>query len=117
MNLTYILTSIGTVLSIISFIYFCLKSVKTEIKADLIEFAREIREDTIAFMKEMREDRISFKNEMKEDRELVKEELKEFKSEIRALENRMFLMATGRKLEDVLLEERMKQSKNNQSEI
>jgi len=82
LDIVSILTTIGTAAAVIGLMYTFLRNFKSDIKADM--------EKSIG------------KLEKRMDR---------FESKITSIEERMFWMATGKKLEDAILEERMKNPK------
>jgi hypothetical protein len=87
MDLSVILTSLAAVATVIGFVYSFLHNFKAEIKADINNHIDRLEARTNKF-----EGRLD--------------------ARMNELEERMFWLATGKKLEDAILEEQMKRKKS-----
>ena len=85
MDLALIITLLGTTTAIIGSVYGFLRNFKADINGHI--------------------DRLERRMDLSEKR------MDLFKQELISMEERMFLMATGKSLEDAIIEERMRQSK------
>jgi hypothetical protein len=90
MDLVVILTSLGTAVTVIGFVYGFLRNFKTDINNHIDRL--ETRMDKFEIRMNKMEERLD--------------------SRMNKLEERMFWLATGKKLEDAILEEQMKRQKS-----
>ena len=118
MDLALIITLLGTTAAIIGSVYGFLRNFKADInghidrlekRMDQFELRSEKRMDQFEFRSEKRMDQFELKSEKRID--LFEKKMDLFKQELVSMEERMFFMATGKRLEDAILEEKMKQSK------
>lgn len=85
MDIAILLTLLATTITIIGFVYGFLRNFKTDINAHIDRL-------------EIRMDRLDTRMDL-------------FEHKLMSLEERMFLMLTGKRLEDAILEERLKNPK------
>ncbi len=90
MDLAIILTSLATAITVIGFVYGFLRNFKTDINSHIDRL--ETRMDKFEIRMYKMEERLD--------------------SRMNKLEERMFWLATGKKLEDAILEEQMKRQKS-----
>ncbi len=91
MDLPFLLTLIAASVTIIGFVYGFLRNFQYDIKKDINAHIDRLEKRMDSFDKRM----------------------DSFESKMTSLEERMFWAATGKKLEDAILEERMKKPKTN----
>ncbi|MGL5263426.1 MAG: hypothetical protein ACRDAI_02450 [Candidatus Rhabdochlamydia sp.] len=90
MDLVVILTSLAATVTVIGFVYGFLRNFKTDINSHIDRL--ETRMDKFEIRMNKMEERLD--------------------SRMNKLEERMFWLATGKKLEDAILEEQMKRQKS-----
>lgn len=94
MDIILFLTVVGTGLTVISFMHTIIKNLKDDVNRNIEKLETNMNRRFESM-----------------DNKIISLETK-FENKINSLEERMFWMATGRKLDDVILEERMKKSSN-----
>ncbi len=94
MDLSVILTSLAATATVIGFVYGFLRNFQADIKVDLNNHKKDINNHI---------DRLETRTNKLEER---------LDARMNELEERMFWLATGKKLEDAILEEQMKRKKS-----
>jgi len=105
MDLSVILTSLAATVTVIGVIYGFLQNFKAEIKTDINNHKIDIKTDINNHISrlETRMDKFEVRMDKLEER---------LDARVNKLEERMFWLATGKKLEDAILEEQMKRKKS-----
>ncbi|MGL5627318.1 MAG: hypothetical protein ACRDDW_07430 [Candidatus Rhabdochlamydia sp.] len=101
MDLVAILTSLATAITMIGFVYGFLRNFKIDINSHIDRL--ETRMDKFEIKMYKMEERLDSRMNKLEQR---------LDSRVNKLEERMFWLATGKKLEDAILEEQIKRQKS-----
>lgn len=101
MDLVVILTSLAATVTVIGFVYGFLRNFKTDINNHIDRL--ETRMDKFEIRMNKVEERLDSRVNKLEER---------LDAKANKLEERMFWLATGKKLEDAILEEQMKRQKS-----